>query len=255
MEELQSGPEVKRNRGNATSTPIWGRRETPAISPEICSPIKRSPILSFRNGTFKCDSIDGCENSLEFVKDKIITAGLSPELNKLLVRPRAEEELDDARRLLTETINLTRAAMERGIITGDDCLPEEDVTMNSFYRPIGLMRIFNIQEQFGDLNLNDWSGEKDLKQEQDGEKVNNILIVGDEHEQNLTEYEWLRDVRRKGILSNLDNSSHVSWNELESWPLRDERDISNYVKEVLKKTEHFVTPDVNQTPKTKKYGG
>ena len=110
---------------------------------------------SFRNGTFKCDSIDGCENSLEFVKDKIITAGLSPELNKLLVRPRAEDELDDARRLLTETINLTRAAMERGIITGDDCLPEEDVTMNSFYRPIGLMRIFNIQERFGGLNLND----------------------------------------------------------------------------------------------------
>jgi len=100
------------------TTPLMNYRR-PNHEIEDISPIAKSPIfnLSKSSNISEGDQYPERNNSLK-------TAGLSPELRRMLVKPRNVTEADDLRRLLNETINLTRTAIERGIIKQSASMPD-----------------------------------------------------------------------------------------------------------------------------------
>ena len=65
MEEVLcgQGEKNKKSRVNATSTPIWGRREAPSTPPDLISPIRGSPVINFANGSFKINTMGHCSNT------------------------------------------------------------------------------------------------------------------------------------------------------------------------------------------------
>ena len=124
---------------------------------EEISPIARSPIfnLSRTSSMSECGSSPGIVNNLR-------TAGLSPELRKLLVQPRNVTEADELRQLLNETINLTRAAVERGLIKRSTSMPDmminliEPIERNTFYRPFRRQNSDSLSLFMKGLNLAAW---------------------------------------------------------------------------------------------------
>ena len=67
-----------------------------------------------RGRSISCDEVSGF--TIETAGERILAASLSSELKRLLIRPKNVDEFEDTRRLLIETINLTRAARSYGII-------------------------------------------------------------------------------------------------------------------------------------------
>ena len=132
--QLVSEEGVSRNkiRRMNTSTPRMEYRNT-SHTDWPCSPLKLSPY----NSSKSIESLGSSFHSAESENINGSPAGLSPQLRKLLIRPRNTGEESEIRELLITTINLTRAAFGRGFseYLGDD----QDVKVdkledNTFYR-------------------------------------------------------------------------------------------------------------------------
>ena len=155
--------------------------------------------------------------------------------------PVFETEYEESKRLLTETINLTRAAIDRGIIPNlGNVLPDEDISMNSFYKPISRAGIFTVNELLGNLNINDGYGEEDFKQEDQGVDEDNKLL--------LMEYDWIRGKKRAGVL---DSTTTTSWETLLKRHLDTEEKIDAYVEDALRISE--LKPPLKTPPMVKKH--
>ena len=85
-------------------------------------------------------------------------AGLSPALKKLLIRPREREEYMDTRKLLRETLNLTRAAMWNGLIEENLDADEFKLNLidNAFFRKYGMSDVDTMEELLKALKIDDW---------------------------------------------------------------------------------------------------
>ena len=87
-------------------------------------------------------------------------AGLSPELRKMLTQPRNENEYTETKRLITETINLTRAAMLSGILERGDMTLWDVLEENSLFKPYFTEgRRNSLSKLLRDLDLEEWEKE------------------------------------------------------------------------------------------------
>ena len=142
-------PRSKIRRVMETSTPQWSARE-PKKEIEL-SPI--SPTVS--GGVVNKDLKDTSgEDSDQLVTTRLET-GLSPGVRKILIKPKNESEFLEMRKLIIETINLTRAAMQRGLIEDDGISLQVDLEENWFNKKDR----FSLSRMLMGLNLDDW--EKD----------------------------------------------------------------------------------------------
>lgn len=97
-----------------TSTPKMNYRTKKEEVGDI-SPISKSPIFNLSNsGNVSCE---------EEIVQNMGPAGLSPELRRLLIKPRNKTEAEEMKLLLEQTVNLTRAALARGIIRQSNSMP------------------------------------------------------------------------------------------------------------------------------------
>ena len=124
-------PVSKVRRMDSSTPKLEYRNSKPVDWP--CSPLKSSP--------------EGSSNTIETLGSSfqssvssgmnISEAGLSPELRKLLIRPRNKGEESELRDLLITTINLTRAAIGKGFdeyLANDLEMVEIKLANNTFYR-------------------------------------------------------------------------------------------------------------------------
>ena len=84
--------------------------------------------------------------------------GVSPELKKLMITPLKESELQEMKRVLQTTIELTRAALERGIIkqsrsAHDVELLQLDIMENAFNKFCRKKRSNSLSDLMGGLVL------------------------------------------------------------------------------------------------------
>ena len=89
--------------------------------------------------------------------EKLTSLGLTPALKKLLIHPLNDDEYIETKKLLEETINLTRAAILVGLIEDGTDLEDFSIKLkeNSLYRNINI--IDPVQNLLENLNLDDWS--------------------------------------------------------------------------------------------------
>ena len=73
-------------------------------------------------------------NNSNIVPTTLVETGFSPQVRKLLIILRNETEFMEMRMLIRETINLTRAAMDRGLNPEDGISRYEDLFENSIYK-------------------------------------------------------------------------------------------------------------------------
>ena len=209
MEEEFTG-QNKRSNVTGTSTPIWRQRAPVIVSPGEVSPIKIESGRNFSSGScgrnisngscgwnisdgsrghnisngsrgrgISYDELTGLTN--DTAGERILAAGLSPELKRLLIRPRSVDEFEDTRKLLIETINLTRAARSFGIIKGSNSMPDIALRLeeNTFFIQVPYPRSCSISEMMRGINLNDWEemenvtgvSEKDVSEGADMEVI------------------------------------------------------------------------------------
>ena len=119
----------KRRKMSVSSTPQWEYRGQDQL---MSSPLAASPVFSLSS------SVSSLGSSFSDSKEerKIQAVGLSPLIRKLLIRPKNESEEFENKRILTETRNLTRAALSCGLIEDDE--HEEldiDLIENALYKP------------------------------------------------------------------------------------------------------------------------
>ena len=134
------------------STPVWSYRNKSGDDSPPTSPIVSPPLLNFSDGSFELREMFDSD------KKQLVSAGMSPALRKLLIRPKQDEETDTIRALLRETINLTLAAIRSGLIQGSDQEEEFKINLeeNSLYRKYALNLVDPLEQCLMNLNLNDW---------------------------------------------------------------------------------------------------
>ena len=145
----------------------------------------RFSARSFSSGMENISNCDSLGESYEGVGRENLSAGQSPELRKLLVRPRNKEEFISTKRLLTETLNLTKAAISWGIIQGNLSAPEFklDVVDNPMFRTYAT-RANSLDLLLGNLNIDEWGSgsfveEIDAVEPEQAEKRKGVLIIED----------------------------------------------------------------------------
>ena len=157
-EDLRGVVESKRRRRIESSTPIWRHRERKEEETDI------SPIApSRRNIGNDPEGVDSSQGSLGEGFSHMEcsgVAGLSPELRKMLLQPRNENEYTESKRLITETINLTRAAMLSGILERGDMTLWDVLEENSLFKPYFTEgRRNSLSKLLRDLDLEEWEKE------------------------------------------------------------------------------------------------
>ena len=84
---------------------------------------------------------------------------IKEELRQLLITPWKQTELDELKSVLIETVNLTRAAMRKGIISRRNSAPEQDLEEkledNCLFKPIG-GRSSSLSDLLRGLDLDAW---------------------------------------------------------------------------------------------------
>ena len=119
VNSLYVGGDQKRRKHNMeTSTPKWEHRSKPEVLDDSSSHQGSPPLLNFSNGSFSSSREDSItrERTLKIGLDFDDSIELSSQIRKLLISPVNEDEYTEMKRLLQETINLTRAAIGRGIM-------------------------------------------------------------------------------------------------------------------------------------------
>ena len=152
----------KRRRTNMlASTPIWERREANPSETSPASHDSSTVILDFSGGSFCKETLvtpvqdcTGGDNS--DIGGELKKVGLTPELKNLLIRPKNEDDYTQMKKFLEETINLTRAAILRGLIEKPLNMSEFSIKLreNSLYRPFNI--VDPMARIFKNLNLDDW---------------------------------------------------------------------------------------------------
>ena len=153
----RTGPKQKLRRMMNTSTPQWKSREPNVETYDEVSPIKQTFVTS--NVEVRQDrshETSSQSNNSDIIPTTLVETGLSPQVRKLLIIPRNETEFMEMRRLIRETINLTRAAMDRGLIPEDGISRYEDLFENSIYKPYPSADRFSLSLLLAGLNLDDW---------------------------------------------------------------------------------------------------
>ena len=176
-----------------TSTPQWRARESrdeiyDEVSPiqQICDKIEKESSCVENN-----PNLSNGSNSTGNMST-LMETGLSPQIRKLLIMPRNENEFMEMRKLVRETINLTRAAMDRGLIPDDGISRYDDLFENSMYKCFPSADRFSLSLMLVGLNLDDWERE-DIYADFGIERPNND---------------------RSSILSQDDEIDHMSWDDL-----------------------------------------
>ena len=84
--------------------------------------------------------------------------GLSTQLRKLLVSPRDEDEFNHMKKIIQETINLTRVAIWRGLIHYEGSGVELIVPIceNAMYKRLQCGNVSSMVDLMCDLDLNEW---------------------------------------------------------------------------------------------------
>ena len=126
-------PKTKLRRMDSSTPKIGYRSAKPSDWP--CSPVKSSPDGSSKS----IETLGSSFHSIGSKEVNVSEAGLSPQLRKLLIRPRSKGEESEVRELLITTINLTRAAFGKGFsqYLADDQEARTnglDLVDNTFYR-------------------------------------------------------------------------------------------------------------------------
>ena len=161
----------------ATSTPVqFNRSHRRNNRDEMNSSI--SPIIALKD-VDRSDtsmSLNGSVDSRS-IQDGTNRTNLSHELAKLLKRPRTEGESQELLSVLQQTIDLTRAAIERGLIRGCRSDPELMINLsrNALFKPVRRVLSASFTALMGGLNIDDWSG-RDLTCP--GEGVNQLQPSG-----------------------------------------------------------------------------
>ena len=153
--------EKKKKRKMKTSTPSWIYRNTAVIDlDDSPSPVKVAPVSnhSFGSDSSEVEGYSIVDKGGVDILNKSL--GLSTQLQMLLVSPRDEDEFTQMKRIVQETINLTRAAIWRGIVlhegSGVDLIgPIEE---NALYRQLYWGKMATITDLMDDLDLSDWEG-------------------------------------------------------------------------------------------------
>ena len=159
-EEQEVVTAMKKKKLEVCSTPTLEYRSVDVMPEDFgdLTPIKRSPIFDL-NGTV--DSIH--HSSLSTSGGEKLQTGISPKLRKLLIAPRNETELAELKRVLTETINLTRAALARGLLERRNSAPDLDMKDkledNTFFRQGPYARSSSLSNLLHGLDLNAWEQE------------------------------------------------------------------------------------------------
>ena len=162
-QDLQQGKGGSKRQKTSmlASTPIWEHRKVGEGESSPDSIDTSSLLLDFSGGSFgheSCKTPSKGWNDIngQGLAERMVTAGLTPDLKKLLIRPVEENDYMSTKRLLEETINLTRAAILKGLI--DENLNMEDfsikLTENAFYKALDTMD--PVQRMLDNLDLSDW---------------------------------------------------------------------------------------------------
>ena len=118
MEEESGGTAgVKRIKMDC-STPLWERRENSEVILEVSPITSRKESIQIMPTGLNNSGNNSVEEDFVLVETQI--AGLSPELKRLLVQPRNEDEYQEMKQLLRATLNLTRAAWLKGLLDGGE---------------------------------------------------------------------------------------------------------------------------------------
>ena len=186
-----------------TSTPKWEYRVQEDLN---MSPINFSPVFNLSSSV---DTL-GSSFSSPGNNPELQTLGISPLLKKLLIRPKDFSEEQENRMLLIETVNLTRAAMWKGLIEEDDLKYEMDKLVdNAFFRlrHFGVDNILSLQLE--SLHIAQWAQEdycNILRESGRRDKRKGVLWLVD-HELNMEEsYERIKffnavpEVREKSVV-------------------------------------------------------
>lgn len=147
----------------STSTPIWDFRQKEDLD-NSASPSEREPVLNFSNGSFTTSFECGDSLNNEALGGLDISFGLSSGLRSLLLQPRTDDEHTELRKVLRETINLTRAAILSGLLSGQANAEEfvDTLAENCLFRPFGCVGSDTVADMFKNLDLSDWEWEDEL---------------------------------------------------------------------------------------------
>ena len=170
-----------------TSTPISSvrYREREEIFVDL-TPIKRSPIFDL-NGTVDAINVSS-EPSQNITLEH---TGMSPVLKKMLITPVKEDEIMEMKRILSETINLTRAAIEKGVIERRNSAPdldilEQDKLENNYFYRCCKSRSMSLTEMLLELNIDAWELDDFYLEwgleprQRGGNKQQGVLRIGDD---------------------------------------------------------------------------
>ena len=148
---------TKRLRRMETSTPAWREPKSLTVNIEEVSPIYR--INKDSPGQTSNSADQGNRSEIEMEQQDLGHTGLSPKVRKMLIKPKNEDEFLELRRLVIETVNLTRAAMMKGLIVEDELNQMEKLEENSLYKPFKVAEDFSLSHLMNGLNLDEWEKE------------------------------------------------------------------------------------------------
>ena len=146
----------KKFKNGDTSTPMRGspsKFTSYRMSPSILTPIKCTQIYDLSG------SLDSLGSSFSSTGERasIRSAGMSPQLRKLLITPRGDDE--DLVELLRATIDLTRAALARGLINEQPGIIDEttiNLGSNALFKPCGDKGIDPLLHMMNKLEIDEW---------------------------------------------------------------------------------------------------
>ena len=206
--EMEPKEENKRLKAALVSTPKWEYRKSVEDWLEI-SPIEKSPVFELSSSLGSSFS-----RSTSMLKSTgVETLGLTPQLRKLLLKPKNESEEEESKKLLIETINLTRAALSRGLIDRDVILEEELVLrldMNPFQkcsqvRNIQMNNLNGLSDRMDNLKLEHWQEDEDLhmlKAPTSVRKIQGVLCKLDKIKDMELEYQHFKFMKGVPVIIN-----------------------------------------------------
>ena len=149
---------VKRKKNDITSTPIQtphNRFLTYRQSPVTESPIKSPKLFDLSLSLDSLGSSFGSDGGWN-CKNLRVETGMSPELRRLLISRSKVNDTDGLVSLLKATIELTRAALERGLILNHE---EEKENLkiylenNAFFKPFGNNALDQITQMMNQVEI------------------------------------------------------------------------------------------------------
>ena len=144
-----------------TSTPSFRTRqeqEETSRSPINVSPIK---VFDLSRDVVDPEAYTSMEVSENEVVDSMKRTQMSDDLSKLLIEPKNERESQELLKILRQTLELTRAAVERGVIRM--CMSDPDLRQplltNIFCGAYRRVKSFSLSEEMRDLNIDMWESD------------------------------------------------------------------------------------------------